>query len=48
MFTKKENSFVDGLARWAESIGIRLDRDQEQAQILDISFSELETLGDVS
>jgi hypothetical protein len=30
MFTKKENSFVEGLARWAKSIGINLDRDPEQ------------------
>ena len=30
MFTKKENNLVNGLVRWAESKGIRLDRDPEQ------------------
>ncbi len=30
MFTKKENNFVNGLVRWVELIGIRLDRDPEQ------------------
>ena len=30
MFTQKENKFVDELTKWAQSIGINLNRDPEQ------------------
>jgi hypothetical protein len=30
MFTQKENEFVEELSKWAQSIGINLDRDPEQ------------------
>ncbi len=30
MFTQKDNDLVEEFARWAQSIGINLDRDPEQ------------------
>ena len=30
MLTQKEEKFIEELARWAESVGINLDRDPEQ------------------
>jgi hypothetical protein len=30
MFTQKDNEFVEEFAKWAQSIGINLDRDPEQ------------------
>jgi len=30
MFTQKENGFVEEITKWAQSIGINLDRDHEQ------------------
>lgn len=30
MFTQKENKFVEDISKWAQSIGINLDRDPEQ------------------
>lgn len=30
MFSQKKNEFVDEIVKWAESIGINLDRDPEQ------------------
>jgi hypothetical protein len=30
MFTQKDNKFVEEFAKWAQSIGINLDRDPEQ------------------
>ena len=34
MFTKREDDFVEKLTRWAKSIGINLDREQEQLWIV--------------
>ena len=30
MFTQEDNELIEEIARWAESIGINLDRDPEQ------------------
>ena len=30
MFTQKDNEFVEEFAKWAQLIGINLDRDPEQ------------------
>jgi hypothetical protein len=30
MITRKENQFIEDLEKWAQSIGISLDRDPEQ------------------
>lgn len=30
MFIQKENNFVEEIVKWAESVGINLDRDPEQ------------------
>jgi len=30
MFTQKDNDLIEEFARWAQSIGINLDRDPEQ------------------
>lgn len=30
MFTQKENDLVEEITKWAQSIGINLDRDPEQ------------------
>jgi len=30
MFTQKENQFVEEIIKWAESMGVNLDRDPEQ------------------
>lgn len=30
MFTQKDNEFIEEFVRWAQSIGINLDRDPEQ------------------
>lgn len=30
MFTQEDNEFIEKLAKWAELIGVNLDRDPEQ------------------
>ena len=38
MLTKREEQFLEDLEKWAQSIGINLDRDPEQLQFLSTHF----------
>ena len=38
MITQEDIEFVEALSEWAESMGINLDRDPEQLQLLNTQF----------